>query len=184
MIVAVFISVLIFAVIVLYNGLINKKNQLKNSFSSLDVMLKKRYTLIPNLIDTVKQFTSHEKSLLLELTELRTKSTLKNLSQSEKLELNNHLDQSLGKIMVQVENYPDITSNHQFIQLQRSLNEVEEQISAARRSYNASVKDFNNGIEMFPTNILASLMTLTPEKFLINKEHEQHPIDIDASFNS
>ena len=131
----------------MYNSLVDKKNQVENAFGGMDVQLKKRYDLIPNLISSVKTYMRHESDTLTEITELRTKALSGGLSNDDKVDLDNKITSKLGGIMVAVENYPDLKASDNFIQLQRSLNEVEEQISASRRSYNASVTDLNNGIE-------------------------------------
>ena len=158
MIILIIIAVVLFFLVMLYNTLIGKKNQVQNVFGSIDALLKKRYDLIPNLVSTVQTYMQHERGTLTELTELRAKAISGSLSDDEKVNLDNKLSRTLGGIMVAVENYPDLKANQNFLQLQATLNEVEEQISAARRAYNASVTAYNNAVEMFPTNIVASVM--------------------------
>jgi len=145
-------------VFLIYNSLVGKKNQVENAFAGMDTILKKRYDLIPNLVSTVKQYMQHEASVLTEITELRAKATSGQMSSDEAVALNNKMGRALGGIMVAVENYPDLKANANFQDLQRSLNEVEEQLSASRRAFNASVTDYNNAVEMFPTNIMAGMM--------------------------
>lgn len=145
---------------VLYNSLINKKNQVEYAFGGMDVMLKKRYDLIPNLVSTVQQYAIHERDLLEKVTRLRTQALQHNLPADEKVALNNQISGALGQIMVAVESYPNLKANQNFLHLQASLNEIEEQISASRRAYNAAVTDYNNGIEMFPSNFVAGWMNL------------------------
>ena len=151
------VAVIIIAVI--YNSLVVKKNQVNNVFATIDALLKKRYDLIPNLIATVKNYMQYEKGVLEEVTALRAKAISGNLSDDEKVDLENKVSKVLGGIMVAVENYPDLKANQNFLQLQAAMNEIEEQISAARRAYNAAVTDYNNAVEMFPTNIFASMMS-------------------------
>jgi len=158
MIILIILAVLLLAAIFIYNGLIGKKNQVEYAFSTIDVMLKKRYDLIPNLVSTLKEFMGHEKEIFTTITQLRSRAMSPSTSNEEKVDLNNQISRSLGSLMVAVENYPDIKSSSNFEQLQRSLNEIEEQISAARRTFNSAVTDFNNGIEMFPSSILAGIM--------------------------
>jgi LemA protein len=146
------VAVFVLFFIVTYNSLVGKKNQVENAFASIDAMLKKRYDLIPNLVATVKQYAKHESGTLTEITELRAKAMSGGLSSDEQVQVNNQITKAMGGIMVAVENYPELKANENFLQLQRSLNEIEEQISAARRAYNASVTDFNNAIEMFPSS--------------------------------
>jgi len=157
-VVIVIVAVVLFAVIFIYNSLISKKNQVKNVFGTIDALLKKRYDLLPNLVATVKAYMQHEKDLLREITEMRAKAVSGRMSDDEQVVLDNKLSKMLGGIMVAVENYPDLKANENFMQLQRTMNELEEQISAARRAYNAAVTTYNNAVEMFPTNLAASAM--------------------------
>lgn len=175
-------GIFILIVIILYNSLISKKNQVTNIFASLDALLKKRYDLIPNLIDSVKTYMNYEKSILTEITNLRTKAMSNKISDDEKIELNSKLSRAIGGVFVAVENYPDLKSNQNFLQLQSALNEIEEQISAARRAYNASIMDFNNAVEMFPTNILAKIMNYTAKKSFEIDESERKNINVGDLF--
>lgn len=169
-------------VMVLYNSLIGKKNQVEYAFGGMDVMLKKRYDLIPNLVSTVQQYATHEKELLEKVTALRAQALQDNLSDDEKVALDNKISGTLGQIMVSVESYPELKANENFLQLQASLNEVEEQISAARRAYNAAVTDYNNGIEMFPTNIMAGMMNLKRKQVFEITEVERQNVNVSELF--
>lgn len=171
------------ALAVMYNSLIGKRNQVQNVFASLDALLKKRYDLLPNLVATVQQYMTHERETLTEITAMRAKATTGNLSDAEKVQLNQQMDKALGNIMVSVEQYPDLKANENFIQLQRTLNELEEQISAARRAYNATVTDYNNALEMFPTNMMASMMSLKPKLWFEATEAERETVDVQALFS-
>jgi LemA protein len=151
------IVLLVFIFIGMYNGLVKKRNEVENSFGAIDAMLKKRYDLIPNLVATVKEYMKHEAGVLGQITELRAKATSGNLSSDDKVVLENELSKKVGGIMVAVENYPDLKANQNFLQLQGSWNEAEEQISAARRAFNAAVTIFNNAVETFPGNLIAGL---------------------------
>jgi len=175
----VFIAIV---VMVLYNGLISKKNQVEYAFGGMDVMLKKRYDLIPNLVSTVQQYASHERELLEKVTALRTQALQNNLSHDQKVDLDNQISGALGQIMVAVEAYPDLKANENFLQLQASLNEVEEQISAARRAYNAAVTDYNNGIEMFPSNLMAGMMHLKRKAVFEITEVERQNLNVGELF--
>ena len=143
---------------IIYNSLIGKKNEVNNAFAGIDVQLKMRYDLIPNLISSVKTYMEHEKGLLEKITELRTQVMKPNLPADKLVKLDNEITSSLKSIMIAVENYPTLRASENFTVLQNSLGEVEAQISAARRSYNACVTDYNNAIEMFPSNIVARSM--------------------------
>jgi len=177
-------GVVLLIVIIMYNGLINKKNQVENVFAGMDAQLKKRYDLIPNLISTVKTYMKHEKDTLLKITELRAKAISGKMSNDEKIELNNMMSSALGGIMVAVENYPELKALENFIMLQESLNDVEEQISAARRYYNTAITSYNNAIEMFPTNILAKIMSLERKQVFNIIQSERENINAGDLFNN
>ncbi len=145
----------------IYNGLIRKKNHADQAESGIDVMLKKRYDLIPNLVDTVKGYAEHERSLLEDITAIRSQAMGAGVSTERSAELDQMMTAALGRLMVVVENYPDLKANENFLQLQATLNEVEGQLSVARSSYNAAATDLNIAIESFPSNIVAGMMTLT-----------------------
>ena len=156
MIIAIISAALVLLLIIsMYNGLIRRKNEVENAFGSIDAQLKQRFDLIPNLVAAVKQYMQHEQETLTKLTELRTQAQSTDLSNEDKVAINNELTQNMGKLMVSVENYPELKASDNFVQLQRSLNEVESQISAARRNYNAAITDYNHGIQTFPPSIIA-----------------------------
>jgi LemA protein len=179
------ISVLILIIgMIMYNNLISKKNNVEYAFSSIDVMLKKRHDLIPNLVASVKQYMTHERGLLTEITELRNSVMQPDLSDSERFKAEGQLSSMLGKVQIAVENYPDLKANTNFLQLQAAMNEVEEQLSAARRAFNASVNGYNNSVEMFPTNILAGIMNLRRRDSFEIAETERANVNIDNLFNS
>lgn len=169
---------------VLYNSLVGKKNQVENAFASIDVYLKKRYDLIPNLVASVKQYMNHEADTLAKVTEMRARATSGSVGTDEKVALNNQLSAGLGRIMVAVEAYPELKANENFNQLQRALNEIEEQLAAARRAFNASVTDFNNAVEMFPTNILAGMMGYKRRTLLVTPEAERANVSVGDLFKS
>lgn len=147
--------------ILLFNNLISKKNKVEEAYSGIDVMLKKRTDLIPRLVNTVKGAMQHERETLTELTQLREKLLNKETSPNDRFTMENQLGKLLGNIQLRAEAYPELKANQNFALLQNSLNEMEEQLSAARRAYNAAVNSFNNGMEMFPSNIVAKLMGYT-----------------------
>jgi LemA protein len=178
----IILGVAILFLAVLYNSLVGKKNQVTNVFASIDALLKKRYDLIPNLVETVKNYMQHERGTLTEITETRAKAISGNISDDEKIDLDNKFSAMMGKIMVAVENYPDLKANQNFLQLQAALNEIEEQISAARRAYNQAVTDYNNAIEMFPTNIVASMMSYKHKKVFEAAEGERKNVDVGDLF--
>lgn len=168
--------VLILAIIIIYNSLVQKKNAIDNAYFSMDVMLKKRYDLIPQLVEAVKGYMHHEKDVLIQLTELRQKVLTANLNTNEKVELDNRINSGLLNIIASFENYPQLKASGNFLHLQRSINETEEQLAASRRFYNAAVNDYHNAIEMFPASIVASWMELKHRTFFsIAEEHRHTP---------
>jgi LemA protein len=176
--------VFLLVILVIYNGLIAKKNAVQNAFSTVDVQLKQRHDLIPNLVATLQQFMKHEKSTLENIVALRSQAMQPQMSPSEKVAIENKISSSLGSIMVAVEAYPQLKADTNFVSLQRSLNETEAQIAAARRSFNAAVTEFNNAIEMFPSSLLASAMGYKQAELIIASEGERKNVDVKALFNS
>lgn len=183
-VIIVFIVILLLSFIGIYNKLVSRKNQVENVFGSIDALLKKRYDLIPNLVATVQTYMKHEQKVLTDITELRTKAISGNITNDEKVELNNNLSGLLNGIRVAVENYPDLKANQNFMQLQVAMNEVEEQISAARRAYNAVVTDYNNSVEMFPSSIFAGIMKLRRKPVFEIQESERQNVNVKNLFNS
>ena len=153
-------AAIILFVIIVYNSLAAKRANVQNAFAGIDVQLKKRCDLIPNLVSSVKAYMKHEAGTLEKLTELRTRAAAAT-DPAERLNLDRELSGALKNVMVQVEAYPDLKSSANVIQLQRSLNEIEEQISAARRTYNSAVTDYNLAIRIFPNNLLAGMFGFT-----------------------
>lgn len=168
--------------VLMYNSLISKKNQVDNIFAGLDAVLKKRYDLLPNLVASVQEYTAHEKTTLEKITTLRSEAMQQGIKRDTLVALDNQLTQALSGLMLSVENYPDLKANENFLHLQHTLNELEEQISAARRAYNQSVTDYNNAIEMFPTNIMASFMKLEQKTVFAIMESERKNVDVKNLF--
>jgi LemA protein len=153
-------GIFVFALLILagmYNSLVGKRNQIHNIVGTMDAMLKKRWDLVPNLTATVKGYADHERQLFEKVTEARARAQSGTLSDSEKVELDNAFSKMVGIVRMTVENYPQLKASENFLHLQRTLNELEEQISAARRAYNASVTDYNHAVQMFPTHIVAGM---------------------------
>ena len=180
----VVIGVLGLVLALMYNTLISRKNQVENIFGSVDAVLKKRFDLIPNLISSVQQYMSHEKDLLEKITQWRSQAMKPGISDESKIDLDQKMSSALGSIMVAVENYPDLKANENIMHLQRTLTEVEAQISAARRAYNQAVTDYNNAIEMFPTNIMANMMRFTRKAVFETVESERQNVNVKELFNS
>ncbi|MDD5717800.1 MAG: LemA family protein [Sulfuricurvum sp.] len=178
----IFLAVAGLFIIVMYNSLIAKKNQVENIFAGVDTILKKRFDLIPNLVASVERYMEHEQAILTKVTELRAQAMKPNLSNDQKVALDGKLSAALGSITVAMENYPDLKANENVMHLQRSLNEIEEQISAARRAYNQSVTDLNNAIEMFPTNLIAGWMNLDRKAVFEITAHERQNVNVHQLF--
>jgi Uncharacterized conserved protein len=175
-IVVTVLVIIILVLIVIYNSLIQKKNAIDNAYFSMDVMLKKRYDLIPQLVETVRGYMTHEKDVLAQLTELRQKVIVENLNTNEKVELDNKINTTLQNVFASFENYPQLKASENFLKLQGAINETEEQLAASRRFYNAAVNDYHNGIEMFPSSLVASWMGLKHKTFFsIADEHKTVP---------
>jgi len=139
-----------------YNGLVRRKNQVDNSWAQIDVQLKRRYDLIPNLIEAVKGYMKHEKSVLENVTNARA-SLMSATSVSEKAKANNQLTETLKSLFAVSENYPKLQASENFMQLQEELAGTENKISYARQHYNDMIMDYNNHIEMFPSNVIAGM---------------------------
>lgn len=181
LIIAIVIGIIL---VLMYNSLVSKKNQVENIFASIDTQLKKRYDLIPNLVAAVSKYMEHEKSILEEVTKLRSQANKPNISDQQKIKLDAQVTSALGSIMVAVENYPELKANENVMHLQRSLNEVEEQISAARRAYNQAVTDYNNAIEMIPTNFMANAMSYTRKEVFEIPQTQRKNVNVKELFNS
>lgn len=169
--------------VLLYNSLIAKKNAVYNALSSVDVYLKQRYDLIPNLVASVKEYMKHERELLERITELRSRLG-SSLSQQDRFRAEGELSNLLGRLLMVAENYPQLRASENFLHLQKTLNEIEERISAARRAYNASVTDYNNALEMFPTNLMAGVMGLKKEEWFEIPEEERAVPQVSKLFGS
>ena len=161
--------VIIISIIFMYNSLIYKSNQVDNIFSTVDVLLQKRYDLIPNLVSVVKAYAKHESEIFTTISELRSKAISPGITNDEKVCVSDEVNNCIDRILIITESYPELKSNNQFLKLQESLCEIEEQISAARRAYNAMVTDYNNAIESIPTNLIARSMKYS-KKALFKKD--------------
>lgn len=159
LIIAVGFPLLVIAFI--YNGHVNRRNAVDYAYASIDVQLKKRWDLIPNLVNTVKGYAKHEKELLENITRARQQAQERHDDSLERFEGERHIDNELPRLIAVAEAYPELKSDKNFLHLQRNLTEIESQIAAARRAYNAAVMDYNNGVDMFPSSIVASVFGFT-----------------------
>ena len=157
---------LLFIFIIIYNGLVRLRNQVKNAWAQIDVQLKRRYDLIPNLVDTVKGYVKHERETLESVTNARNMAQQLsggNIGARSKAEM--ELSSALGRLLAVVENYPDLKANQNFLALQEELTSTENKISFSRQFYNDSVFKLNNQTQMFPSNIVASMTGFRTEEF-------------------
>jgi LemA protein len=149
---------------VLYNSLIRSRNRVDEAWSDIEVQLKRRYDLIPNLIETVKGYARQESSVLENVTRARTQA-MGATSLDEKVKDENQLTSALGRLFAVAESYPDLKSNQNFLAMQGDLRDTEDKIQAARRFYNGTVRDFNTKIQVFPTNLFASMLGFMKREF-------------------
>lgn len=174
------VIIIIFAVIILlvfygigvYNKLVNSINKVKDQWAQIDVQLKRRADLIPNLVETVKGYAKHEKNTLTEVIEARNKFVSAG-SINEEIEANNQLTGALNKLFALSESYPELKANQNFISLQNDLKDTEDKISYARQFYNDTVLTYNNLVQMFPSNIVANMFKFEVYEFFKIEEKEK-----------
>jgi len=167
--------VLVLWMIFIYNRLVTLRNRVKEAWSDIEVQLKRRYNLIPNLVETVKGYASHEKEVFEKVTQARTKAIgAQNLK--EKAIAENMLSNTLKSLFAVAENYPQLRSSENFQKLQEELTDTEDKIQAARRFYNGNVRDFNIKIESFPSNIIAKIFNFKKVEFFEIKEEAEKDV--------
>jgi LemA protein len=165
-------------IISIYNSLVKLKNQCEEAFSSIDVQLKRRHDLIPNLVETVKGYAKHEKETFTKVTEARNMAMAASGDIAKRAEAENFLTNTLKSLFALSENYPELKANENFLQLQNSLNEIENNIQNARRYYNAVVRDLNTKIESFPSNIIAQMFNFKKREYFEIEESEKEPVKV------
>jgi LemA protein len=158
------VVVLLLGAVVIYNRLVTNKNMVAEGWSGIDVQLKRRADLIPNLIEAVKGYMGHERGVLDQVTELRVKS-LAAQGVGDKAKAEGALGAALGNLFAVAENYPDLKASQNFLELQKSLADIEDQIQLARRYYNGAARNFNILIQSFPSNLVASTFRFTPVEY-------------------
>lgn len=157
LVILITIAVIILYAVYAYNSFVRTENLVKNAFHNIDVMLKKRYDLIPQLVSAVKGIMKHEKETLESLVSLRSQATEKTTNRDEEVALNNEISKKLEQIQIAVEAYPELKSNQNMLQLQETLVDIEDNLSATRRSYNANVARYNTLLKSFPSNIIGNI---------------------------
>lgn len=181
------IVVLAIFVVVIYNGLVKLRMRVNEGWSDIEVQLKRRYDLIPNLVETVKGYAKHESETLEGVMEARSKATQVSIDPSSATaedmaafaSAQEGLSGVLGRLFAVSENYPDLKANQNFMQLQNDLTDTEDKIQAARRFYNGTVKDFNTKVELFPSNVIAGLFSFGKREFFeISDEKERENVKV------
>lgn len=160
-----------------YNKLVVLRNRVKDQWSQIDVQLKRRFDLIPNIVETVKGYAKHENETLKGVVEARNKFAVAKTPEEE-MEASNQLTSCMGKLFALAESYPDLKANESFIQLQNELGETENKIATARQFYNDTVLTLNNKIEMFPSNIVANMFHFKKEPFFEASETERENVKV------
>lgn len=171
-IVIILIALILFWLVGAYNGLVRLRNKVRDQWSQIDVLLKRRSDLIPNIVETVKGYAKHEEGTLEAVVAARNKLVAAPSKEAE-MEASGELTGALNRLFALTEAYPDLKANQNFMDLQNNLKETEDKISYARQFYNDSVMKYQNKIEMFPTNLVAGIFKFKPEKFFEATEAEK-----------
>ncbi len=175
-IIAIIVLILIYFGVT-YNSFVKLNNMVTEAFSTMDVYLKKRWDLIPNIVESVKGYAKHENTALKEIIKLRN-STYDNMSTIEKFEVNNKISQGINKLMVIAEAYPDLKANENFRDLNKQLSKVEDDIANSRKYYNGTVRIFNDKVQMFPSNIVAKILGFKKRKMFEASECERKNVQV------
>ncbi|RXZ84096.1 LemA family protein [Paenibacillaceae bacterium] len=168
--------VILLAVIIIYNGLVSARNNVREAFAAIDIYLQQRFDALSKVAESVVAYAQHERGTLNEVTRLRNQ--LGSMNDDEKVNAYHKMDRLVEGLNVQVENYPDLKASANFVHLQKTVNDLEEKLSASRRTYNARVNTYNTKIQMFPTNIFASMMNFEPKQLLIVDEAKKQDVDL------
>lgn len=164
-------------VLLTYNGLIVARNRVKEAFSQIDVQLKRRASLIPNLVETVKGYANHEKKVLEDVTKART-ALMDAKSPTQQAQANDMLTGALKSLFAVAESYPDLKASENFKKLQEELSDTETKVAAARQFYNTNVLDYNTSLEVFPNSLIANVFSFTKEEFFKASEEEKAEVEV------
>ena len=178
-IILIIVVVALLVVAALYNGLVRSKNRVDEAWSDINVQLKRRYDLVPNLVESVKGYAKHEKTVFEDVTKART-AAMGASDLADKAAAENQLAGALKSLFAVAEAYPDLKANQNFLQLQDQLVDTEDKIQAARRFYNGNVRDFNTKLQVFPTNLFAHMMGFTAREFFGTDDQAaiQNPVEV------
>ncbi len=174
------IVILLIYILITYNSFINSKNLVKEAFSTMDIYLKKRWDLIPNLIEVVKGYSKYENETLTKITSLRS-SSYDELTMDNKININEDLSRCLSNIFAVSENYPELKANELYTNLSNNLISIEDEIANSRKYYNGTVRNFNNKIQMFPNNILAKLFRFKEFKMFEANAEEKNNVGVNLN---
>lgn len=172
------VILLVLICLIIYNSLVKSRNLVKEAFSTMDVYLKKRWDLVPNLVEVVKEYTSYENSTLINITELRA-NAYNDLTMNKKININEQLTNAISSIIAVSENYPELKASENFLNLSKSLTKIEDDIANSRKYYNGTVRIYNNKIQMFPSNIVASLFNFKEASMFEAGIEEKNNVKVD-----
>lgn len=182
-IIAIVVGVLVLFLIFIYNSLVRSRMRVKEAWSDIDVQLKRRYSLIPNLVEAVKGYMTHEREVLENVTKARAEAiSAQGKDTQSQVQAENMLSNALKTLFAVSENYPDLKASQNFLDLQNELTDTEDKIQASRRFYNGNVRDYNTRIQVFPNNLLAGMMGFHAENFF-EIENEEERADVKVSFD-
>lgn len=176
LVIAVIVLLLIFWVIGIYNNLVRMRNNRENAFANIDVQLKQRHDLVPQLVATVKGYATHEKTLLESVTAARS-AAVNATGINDKIAAENQLSAALSGLRVNLEAYPDLKANQNFLQLQGEISDLENKLAATRRFFNSATKEFNNAVQTFPANLLAGMFGFHKEPLFEVNAQERATLD-------
>ncbi len=174
----IIVIIILVSIFIIYNSFIKLNNKVKEAFSTMDVYLKKRWDLIPNIVETVKGYANHESKTLKEIVDLRS-NVYDKMSSDEKIKTNEQLSIGVNNIMALAESYPDLKASENFINLSNQLSKVEDDIANSRKYYNGTVRIYNNKVEMFPSNIIAKLFGYKSKSMFEANANERENVKVE-----
>ena len=177
-IVGITLGITLLLLALMYNGFVSRRNRMRNAFASIDVQLKKRWDLVPQVVEAVRAYASHEKGVFENVTRARRGIEAVEADSPERFDYEQDLGAGLSRVMLLAEDYPDLKAGEQFLNLQRNLTEVESQIAAARRAFNATVTAWNEGVEMFPGSVMAGICGFPVQSWFETPESQRKVTDV------
>jgi len=178
LLIGLILGVPLLIVAVFYNGFISRRNAMRHAFSSIDVQLRRRWDLVPNLVETVKGFAKHEKEVFENIIQARHAAQTLPAQGGQRAQQEATISRGVERLLAVAEDYPELQSSAHFLNLQRNLTETESQISASRRAYNAAVQSWNNGVESFPGNLFAGFWGFEPAEWFEVQSQERSAVEL------